>query len=77
MGNVMSNRGCQYIFSTWAFGRAGDHYDRRDDVTLATGVIVMALIPLAVGLLSAFVAYGGWHCDLRLQKAGRPLKLAS
>jgi uncharacterized membrane protein YphA (DoxX/SURF4 family) len=30
-------------------------------VTLMTGDIAMALIPLAVGLLSAFVAYGRWR----------------
>ncbi len=30
-------------------------------VTLATGDIAMALIPLVVGLLSAFVAYGRWR----------------
>ncbi|MBI2209335.1 MAG: DoxX family protein [Deltaproteobacteria bacterium] len=29
--------------------------------TLATGDIAMALIPLVVGLLSAFVAYGRWR----------------
>jgi hypothetical protein len=30
-------------------------------MTLASGDIVMALIPLVVGLLSAFVAYGRWR----------------
>ena len=30
-------------------------------LTLATGAIAMALIPLVVGLLSAFVAYGRWR----------------
>jgi uncharacterized membrane protein YphA (DoxX/SURF4 family) len=30
-------------------------------VTLMTGDITMALIPLVVGLLSAFVAYGRWR----------------
>jgi DoxX-like family len=30
-------------------------------LTLAGGDIVMALIPLMVGLLSAFVAYGRWR----------------
>lgn len=30
-------------------------------VTLMTGDVVMALIPLVVGLLSAFVAYGRWR----------------
>jgi hypothetical protein len=30
-------------------------------LTLAGGDIVMALIPLVVGLLSAFVAYGRWR----------------
>ena len=30
-------------------------------VTLATGDVVMALIPLAVGILLAFVAYGRWR----------------
>ncbi len=30
-------------------------------VTLATGDAVMALIPLAVGFLAAFVAYGRWR----------------
>ena len=34
-------------------------------VTLATGDIAMALIPLVVGLLSAFVAYGRWRPALR------------
>ncbi|MPZ77826.1 MAG: DoxX family protein [Deltaproteobacteria bacterium] len=29
--------------------------------TLATGNVAMALIPLAVGLLAAFVAYGRWR----------------
>jgi hypothetical protein len=30
-------------------------------VTLGTGDIAMALIPLVLGLLSAFVAYGRWR----------------
>src|SRR3990172_8315977 len=30
-------------------------------ITLAGGDVAMALIPLAVGLLSAFVAYGRWR----------------
>jgi len=30
-------------------------------VTLMTGDIVMALLPLATGFLSAFVAYGRWR----------------
>src|SRR5919109_2331046 len=30
-------------------------------LTLASGDIVMALIPLLVGILSAFVAYGRWR----------------
>ena len=30
-------------------------------VTLMTGDVVMALIPLVVGLLSAFVVYGRWR----------------
>jgi uncharacterized membrane protein YphA (DoxX/SURF4 family) len=30
-------------------------------VTLASGDMVMALIPLVVGLLSGFVAYGRWQ----------------
>ncbi|OGQ83201.1 MAG: hypothetical protein A3F90_11085 [Deltaproteobacteria bacterium RIFCSPLOWO2_12_FULL_60_19] len=30
-------------------------------ITLATGDVAMALIPLVVGLLSAFVAYGRWR----------------
>ena len=30
-------------------------------VTLATGDVAMALIPLAVGILAAFVAYGRWR----------------
>ena len=30
-------------------------------VTLMTGDVAMALIPLVVGLLSAFVAYGRWR----------------
>ena len=29
--------------------------------TLATGAIAMALIPLVVGILAAFVAYGRWR----------------
>jgi len=31
-------------------------------LTLAGGDIALALIPLVVGLLSAFVAYGRWSC---------------
>jgi uncharacterized membrane protein YphA (DoxX/SURF4 family) len=30
-------------------------------LTLATGEVVLALIPLVVGLLAAFVAYGRWR----------------
>jgi hypothetical protein len=30
-------------------------------ITLMTGDVVMTLIPLAVGLLAAFVAYGRWR----------------
>ena len=30
-------------------------------VTLRTGTIAMALLPLATGLLSAFVSYGRWR----------------
>jgi hypothetical protein len=30
-------------------------------LTLAGGVVTLALIPLVVGLLSAFVAYGRWQ----------------
>jgi hypothetical protein len=30
-------------------------------LTLAGGEVALALIPLAVGLLSAFVAYGRWR----------------
>jgi hypothetical protein len=30
-------------------------------LTLATGGVTMALIPLVVGLLAAFVAYGRWR----------------
>ena len=30
-------------------------------ITLAAGDVALALIPLAVGLLSAFVAYGRWR----------------
>jgi hypothetical protein len=30
-------------------------------LTLAGGDVAMALIPLVVGLLSAFVAYGRWR----------------
>ena len=37
-------------------------------VTLATGDVVVALIPLAMGLLAAFVAYGRW----RLAPLGGP-----
>ncbi len=29
-------------------------------VTLTTGDVAMALVPLAAGLLSAFVVYGRW-----------------
>ena len=31
-------------------------------LTLAGGEVVLALIPLVVGLLVAFVAYGRWSC---------------
>jgi DoxX-like family len=31
-------------------------------LTLAGGDLALALIPLVVGLLSAFVAYGRWSC---------------
>ena len=31
-------------------------------ITLAAGDVAMGLIPLVVGLLSAFVAYGRWSC---------------
>ena len=31
-------------------------------LTLASGEVAMALIPLLVGLLAAFVAYGRWSC---------------
>ena len=37
-------------------------------ITLAGGEIAMALIPLVVGLLAAFVAYGRW----RVAPLGRP-----
>jgi hypothetical protein len=30
-------------------------------ITLATGEVAMALMPLAVGVLAAFVAYGRWR----------------
>jgi len=30
-------------------------------VTLMTGEVAMALFPLVVGVLAAFVAYGRWH----------------
>jgi uncharacterized membrane protein YphA (DoxX/SURF4 family) len=30
-------------------------------VTVMTGDIAMALIPLVVGIIAAFVAYGRWH----------------
>jgi hypothetical protein len=30
-------------------------------ITLAGGDVAMALVPLVVGLLSAFVAYGRWR----------------
>ena len=33
-------------------------------LTLAGGEVAMALIPLAVGLLLAFVAYGRWRMAL-------------
>lgn len=36
-------------------------------ITLATGTVVLAAIPLVVGLLAAFVAYGRW----RVCPAGR------
>jgi uncharacterized membrane protein YphA (DoxX/SURF4 family) len=32
-------------------------------VTLASGTVATALIPLAVGLLAALVAYGRWRLD--------------
>jgi uncharacterized membrane protein YphA (DoxX/SURF4 family) len=31
--------------------------------TLATGAMAMALIPIAVGLMAAFVAYGRWKLE--------------
>jgi DoxX-like protein len=33
-------------------------------VTLATGTVAMALLPLVTGLLAAFVAYGRWRLAL-------------
>src|SRR5438874_1646836 len=32
-------------------------------LTLSGGEVALALIPLVVGLLSAFVAYGRWSCE--------------
>ena len=32
-------------------------------LTLSGGDVALALIPLVVGLLSAFVAYGRWSCE--------------
>ena len=43
-------------------------------VTLASGAIAPALMPLVVGLLAAFVAYGRWRLA-PLQGASRPSRL--
>ena len=43
-------------------------------VTLATGGGVMALVPLVVGVLAAFVAYGRWRLA-PLHGASRPRRL--
>jgi uncharacterized membrane protein YphA (DoxX/SURF4 family) len=40
-------------------------------VTLATGEVAMALIPLAVGGLAAFVAYGRWRLAPLGERPGR------
>ena len=41
-------------------------------ITLEGGDVAMALIPLAVGLLSAFVAYGRWRLVPRQSSARAP-----
>ena len=43
-------------------------------ITLATGAIAPALMPLVVGLLAAFVAYGRWRLA-PLYGASRPSRL--
>ena len=40
-------------------------------VTLMTADVALALIPLAVGLLSAFVAYGRWRLAPRRANTGQ------
>jgi hypothetical protein len=40
-------------------------------IILAGGDVTLALVPLVVGLLSAFVAYGQWRLSLRRESARR------
>ena len=43
-------------------------------IGLRTGPVPMALIPLAVGLLAAFVAYGRWRLAPLAERASRPVR---
>lgn len=43
-------------------------------ITAATMGVGMALIPLAVGLLAAFVAYGRWRLAPLAERASRPVR---
>ena len=43
-------------------------------ITAATMGVGMALIPLAVGLLTAFVAYGRWRLAPLAERASRPVR---
>jgi len=43
-------------------------------ITATTMGVGMALIPLAVGLLAAFVAYGRWRLTPLAERASRPVR---
>jgi len=43
-------------------------------ITATTMGVGMALIPLAVGLLTAFVAYGRWRLAPLAERASRPVR---
>jgi hypothetical protein len=43
-------------------------------ITATTMGVGMALIPLAVGLLAAFVAYGRWRLAPLAERASRPVR---
>jgi len=43
-------------------------------ITTTTMGVGMALIPLAVGLLTAFVAYGRWRLAPLAERASRPVR---